>query len=164
MFAQHLCVNFTQWVIHIPPICSPFASVFVCTKLFGLFTTKGLRVGGCFTILVSESWKQSRSLAHREGSTSLSAWKHNTGAEQSIVVYCLRTCVLDSCELSEPKGPGALNSTWLGTLSVASSHNYLLTQLLMQIHTCTGQSSNNPAQYALTLSSTNYCYSLEKTS
>ena len=33
-----------------------------------------------FTISVSESWKQS---------TSMSAWKHNTGAEQSIDVYCL---------------------------------------------------------------------------
>lgn len=62
------------------------------------------RVGGSFTILVSESWKQSRSLAHEEESTSLSAWKYNTGAEQSIVVYCLRTSVLSLCMLSKPMG------------------------------------------------------------
>lgn len=80
------------------------------------------RVGGSFTILVSESWKQSRSLARKEESTSLSAWKHNTGAEQSIVVYCLRTCVLSSCMLSKPKAPGALHSTSPITLLVASSH------------------------------------------
>lgn len=68
-------------------------------------------VGGSFTILVSESCKQNRSLAHEEESTSLSAWKHNTGAEQSIVVYCLRTSVLRLCLLSKPKGLRAAHST-----------------------------------------------------
>lgn len=63
------------------------------------------RVGGGSSISVSESWKQSRSLAHEEESTSLSAWKHNTGAEQSIVVYCLRTGGLSLCLLSKLKGP-----------------------------------------------------------
>lgn len=86
----------------------------VCVfKVIWLFYYKEprFRVGGSFTILVSESWKQSRYLAHKEESTSLSAWKHNTGAEQSIVVYCLRTCVLSSCLLSKPKGPRASHST-----------------------------------------------------
>lgn len=62
------------------------------------------RVGGSFTILASESWKQSTSFAHKEESTSLSAWKHNTGAEQSIVAYCLRSRVLSWRLLSEPEG------------------------------------------------------------
>lgn len=67
-----------------------------------------VRVGGRFSILVSESWKQSTSLVHKEESTSMSAWKHNTGAEQSIVVYCLRKSELSSCLLCKSEGPGGI--------------------------------------------------------
>lgn len=113
VFAQHLCVSFTQWVIRTPPILLTIHCCVCVYKVIWTFYYKEprLRVGGSFTIFVSESWKQSRSLAHKEKSTSLSAWKHNTGAEQSIVVHCLRTCVLSSCMLSKPKGPRALHST-----------------------------------------------------
>lgn len=96
----------------------------VCVyKVIWTFYYKGpwFRVGGSFTIFVSESWKKSRSSAHKEKSTSLSAWKHNTGAEQSIVAYCAPT-VLSSRMRSKPKGPGALHSTSPITLLVASSH------------------------------------------
>ena len=54
-------VSFAVGVVDIAPIYQLVAAVFVYLKVLGLFTTKEpwFRVGGSFTILVSESWKQS---------------------------------------------------------------------------------------------------------
>lgn len=60
------------------PHATHFLTIHCCVCVFEViwpfyYKEPRFRVGGSFTILVSESWKNSRSLAHEEESTSLSA-------------------------------------------------------------------------------------------